>query len=167
MSTVTVTWRPEEGRFEARGSHPVTIPVNAPHGDSPATGFSASELLLAGAGSCSTWDIVEIMHKARQEVTGLEVRVVGQQAADPPWQYQRLALRFTFRGRGITRAIAERAVTLSVEKYCSVLATLRGVASIETEVVVEEDATAYPAPDPEDAVDDDAPPGISASPPAA
>ncbi len=167
MRTVTVTWRPEQGRFEARGTHPVTIPVNAPHGDGAATGFSASELLLAGAGSCSTWDIVEIMRKARQDVTGLEVQVVGQQAADPPWQYERLALRFTFRGRGITRATAERAVMLSVDKFCSVLATLRGAASIETEVVVEEDATAPPAPDLGDAVDDDAPRGIPPSPPAA
>ncbi len=167
MRTVTVTWRPDHGRFEARGSHPVTIPVNAPHGDGPPTGFSAAELLLAGAGSCSIWDIVEIMGKSRRELTGLEVQVVGEQATDPPWPYQRLTLRFTLRGRGITQSVAERAVALSVERYCSVLATVRETASIETEVVVEVDATAHPAPDLGDAVDDDAPPGISASPPAA
>ena len=144
MKTVTVTWRPELDRFDARGSHPVTIPVNAPHADGPPTGFSATELLLAGAGACSTWDIVEIMRKSRQDLTGLAVDVIGEQAADPPWHYERIALRFTFRGNGIARAAAERAVSLSVDKYCSVVATVRGVANIETEVVVIEDGPMHP-----------------------
>ena len=163
MRTVTVTWQPEQDRFEARGTHPVTIPINAPHGDGPSTGFSATELLLAGAGSCSTWDVVEIMRKARQDLTGLEVQVVGEQAAEEPWEYRRLWLRFTFHGRGISQERAERAVALSVEKYCSVLATLRGVATIETEVVVVEvgadaDADAGEPPSYPPTADDDLPP---------
>jgi putative redox protein len=164
VRTVVVSWQPEQDRFEARGTHPVTIPINAPHGDGPATGFSATELLLAGAGSCSTWDVVEIMRKARQDLRGLDVEVVGEQAVTEPWQYDRLRLRYTFRGHGISRERAERAVALSVEKYCSVLATLRGVAKIETEVVVidepagEPTTTASTAEGP--AIDDDLPPGL-------
>jgi putative redox protein len=138
VRTVTVVWHPDQDRFEARGTHPISIPINAPHGGGPATGFSATELLLAGAGSCSTWDVVEIMRKARQQLSALEVEVVGDQATTEPWQYERLRLRYTFRGRNLDRRGAERAVALSVEKYCSVLATLRGVATVETEVVVEE-----------------------------
>lgn len=165
MRTVTVVWQPELDRFEAHGTHPVTIPINAPHGDGPAAGFSATELLLAGAGSCSTWDVVEIMRKARQDLTGLDVVVVGEQAADEPWQYERLRLRYTFRGRGISLERAERAVALSVEKYCSVLATLRGVATIETEVVVVDEvgevgevAIATEPPSYRPSPDDDMPP---------
>ena len=72
-------------------------------------------------------------------------------------------VRYTFRGRGISRQRAERAVALSVEKYCSVLATVRGVATVETEVVViddpadeaepGQDLTTYPP-----TTDDDLPP---------
>ena len=110
---------------------------------------------MAGAGSCSTWDVVEIMRKARQDLTGLTVEVVGEQAPDPPSNYERLTLRYTFRGRGISRETAERAVTLSVEKYCAVVATVRGVAAIETEVMVEEDPTTPSLPEVGPSVDDD------------
>lgn len=159
MRTVNVSWRPVEDRFEARGTHPFSIPINAPHAGGPANGFSATELLLAGAGSCSTWDVVEIMRKSRQDLTGLEVEVVGEQAASEPWPYEWIHLRFTFHGRGISQRRAEKAVALSVEKYCSVLATLRGVARIETEVVViDEGGQPAPAPAPyEPSPDDDAP----------
>jgi putative redox protein len=167
MRTVTVSWKPDQDRFEARGTHPVTIPINAPHGDGPATGFSATELLLAGAGSCSTWDVVEIMRKGREDLTGLEVEVVGEQAISEPWHYDRLRLRYTFRGHGISRERAERAVALSVEKYCSVVATIRGVAKIETEVVVidepADDAATTGEPGSttgRPSADDDLPPGL-------
>lgn len=136
---VTVTWRPEADRFDATGSHPFTIPINAPHSDARTSGFSAAELLLAGAGSCSTWDVVEILRKQRQELTGLSVEVVGQQATEAPWPYEHLLLRFTVRGRNISDKRARRAVELSVDRYCSAINTLRGVARIETEVVVEEE----------------------------
>jgi hypothetical protein len=58
MKTVTIEWRPAQMRFDARGGHPgQAIAINAPHDGVP-TGFSASELLLAGAGGCSAWDVI-------------------------------------------------------------------------------------------------------------
>ena len=145
MRTVDVTWDQVAQRFEANGTirgHAITI--NAP-GEPDVkrrpTGFSASELLLAGIGSCSAWDVVEILRKTRMEVTDLAVRVTGEQDADPPWAYRRFHLHFTFRGTGIDAAVAERAVRLSVDKYCSIIATVRAAAEVtDSYEIVEETA---------------------------
>jgi len=148
VRTVKVAWDGEAERFTASGSHPgQTISVNAPHepaSDHPATGFSASELILAGVGSCAAWDIVEIMHKGRQDVTGIDVRVEGTQDPERPWPYRSIVLHFTIRGRGVSETAVERAVALSTDRYCSAIATVRGVAEIATsfEVVVEGDDAA-------------------------
>ncbi len=140
MKTVTIAWQPDAARFEARGGHEgQTLAINAPHESGPVTGFSATELLLAGAGACSAWDVVEILRKQQQHISAVEVEVRGEQDEQPPWPYRRLQLRFTVRGTGLRLAAVQRAVELSVERYCSVLATVRGVAAIETEVEVTDD----------------------------
>lgn len=135
MRTVDVTWHPDEERFAAIGTHAgQNISVNAPH-TGPArrpTGFSASELLLAGAGACAAWDVVEVLRKGRQPLTGLEVRVTGEQATDPPYAYHSITVHFVVRGDGLSERTVERAVRLSCERYCSVLATVRGVANVKS-----------------------------------
>lgn len=139
---MSVSWEPAAGRFIATGRNGISIPVNAPHEGGGANGFSAADLLLAAAGSCSAWDVVEILHKQRQEVTAVHVRVEGQQAADPPWNFEEIELSYVVRGRGLNAAGARRAVELSVEKYCSVLATVRGVAHVRWSMEVEESTAA-------------------------
>ena len=134
MRTVMVEWQPDEERFTASGTHHGrTIEINAPHApDSghPATGFSPTELLLAGAGACAAWDVVEILRKGRQPLLGLDVRVTGEQAPEPPHEYRSISVHFVVRGRALRVASVERAVRLSCERYCSVLATTRGVAHV-------------------------------------
>jgi putative redox protein len=146
MKTVTIDWDPVAERFVAEGTHRGRlVDINAPrtlpegegrHGPS---GFSASELLLAAAGSCAAWDVVEIVRKQRQDVRALSVQVEGVQAEDAPWAYQSVALRFSVRGRGLDQAALRRAITLAVDQYCSVVATIRGVASVSSEVEIIED----------------------------
>lgn len=148
MRTVNVAWDGPEERFRANGTHPgQTIAVNAPHEpgtDHPLTGFSASELILAGVGSCAAWDVVEILRKGRQDLTGLDVRVDGDQDPEQPWPYRSITLHFTIRGRGVSERSVERAIALSTERYCSAIATVRGVAEIGTsfEILAVDDATA-------------------------
>ena len=148
MRTVRVAWDPAAERFTASGTHPgQTISVNAPHvpgSDQPATGFSASELILAGVGSCAAWDMVEILRKGRQDVTGVDVRVEGTQDPERPWPYRSIVLHFSIQGRGVSERAVERAIALSTGRYCSALATVRGVAEIGTsfEVLAVDDAAA-------------------------
>ncbi|HUG46867.1 MAG TPA: OsmC family protein [Candidatus Limnocylindria bacterium] len=134
MKSVTVTLDGEGGRFLASGGHRgqvvvINAPKEAAESRAP-TGFSASELLLASAGACSAWDVLEIVRKRRQGLSGLEVTVEGEQAAEPPWQYERITLHFRLGAEGLERGVLERVIRLSCVRYCSVLATLKGVATI-------------------------------------
>lgn len=87
MRKVAISWDVEAGRFVALGSHAAQpIAINAPRAADEkrgSTGFSATELLLAGAGACSAWDVVEILRKRRHQIDSLEVTVEGEQAPDP------------------------------------------------------------------------------------
>lgn len=144
MKAVDITWQPAEERFLAVGSNETACTINAPHRDldAPWTGFSPAELLLAAAGTCSAWDVVEILRKQRQVVEGISVRVTGEQAEEPPWAYTEVVLHFTIKGHAVDRGLAERAVRLSEEKYCSVTATIRGVARVDFELTIEETGSA-------------------------
>ena len=148
MKTVRIEWQPRLDRFEAQGGHPGhVLAINAPH-VGPATGFSASELLLAGAGASSAWDVIEILRKQRQRVTGVEVSVEGDQAEAPPWAYEYVRLHFTVTGHGLDASRVRKAVELSERRYCAVIATIRGVAEVSCLVDVHEaDAAGPPVAD--------------------
>jgi len=145
MRTVDVTWNQATESFQANGTirgHEITINAPAAPGETRRpTGFSAADLLLAGIGSCSAWDVVEILRKTRTEVVDLSVRVTGEQDEDPPWTFRKVHLHFTFRGTGIDPAVVARAVRLSVDKYCSVIATVRHAAEVtDSHEIIEESA---------------------------
>ena len=138
MRTVSVSWDPLGGRFVAGGTHRgQTIDINAPRRPDETrgpTGFSATELLLAGAGSCAAWDVVEILRKRRADITAVDVTVEGDQQDDPPWTYRRVALHFRIAGVGLKVPVLARVVRLSIARYCSVVTTLAGAAAIEATV---------------------------------
>ena len=88
------------------------------------------ELVLMGAGSCSAWDVVEILKKGRQQIEDVVVELDADRAPDPPKVFNRIHLRFIVTGRGIDRKKVERAIALSVEKYCSATAMLEKTANV-------------------------------------
>ncbi|MEO6349900.1 MAG: OsmC family protein [Candidatus Limnocylindrales bacterium] len=134
MKSVSVSWDKEGGRFVALGSHaghPIAINApRAPEETRGSTGFSATELLLAGAGACSAWDVVEIVRKRRHQISSLDVTVEGEQQVDPPWTYRRVALHYRVTGEGLSFAVIGRVIRLSVVRYCSVIATVSAAADI-------------------------------------
>ena len=138
MRTVTVSWDKDEGRFVALGAHRGrAIHINAPSLDDearPPTGFSATELLLASAGACAAWDVLQILRKRRARVAGLEVTVEGHQQPDPPWTYQRVVLHFRVVSDEMAVPVMARVIRLSIVRYCSVITTIAGVAAIEATV---------------------------------
>jgi len=77
------------------------------------------EMMLVSVGSCSAVDIVHILKKARQPVTGCEVAVSGERAATDPKVFTKIHLQFTVSGKGLSENQVKRAVQLSAEKYCS------------------------------------------------
>ena len=126
-----MTWEPETYRFVAVGTSPHPIHLNAPRPDDVApTGFSPAELVLAGAGACSAWDVVHILGKARERLVHVEVFVEGRQEDREPYPFREVTLRYVVTGSRLRREAVERAVRLSHERYCSAIATIRGVAEI-------------------------------------
>lgn len=102
-------------------------------GQKDAIGVKPSQMLLIALASCSSVDVVEIMEKKRKPLTMLEVSAIGDQDPEPPWPYRRIHLKYRLSGDGLTEKAVSQAITLSQEKYCSVAATVRGVAEITTE----------------------------------
>ena len=108
-----------------------SIVIGTAHEDAPKPGPSAMELVLMGAGSCSAWDVVSILEKGRQNVEDVIVEMEGDRAEDPPKVFTRIRLHFIVKGRDLDPARVDRAVNLSVEKYCSATAMLEKTATVE------------------------------------
>lgn len=100
-------------------------------------GMKASELLLVALATCSAFDVVSILEKRKIQLTKLEVAVSGEQDANPPWAFRKIHLKYMLAGEGLTEDAARKAIELSESKYCSVAATVRGVAEITWECMVE------------------------------
>ena len=102
-----------------------------------AVGVKPSEMLLVALGACTAVDVVDILGKKRTPVSSLESEVHGEQDSDPPWAYRKIHMIYRLQGEGLTPTAVEQAIKLSEEKYCSVAATIRGVATITWEYILE------------------------------
>lgn len=99
------------------------------------------EMLLLGAGGCTSVDVVMILKKSRQAVTGCEVTIEADRAEEHPKVFTRIHMHFTVRGRGLKAETVERAIRLSAEKYCSASIMLGKTAEMTHDFeIVEEDA---------------------------
>ena len=109
-------------------------------GQKEGVGVSPSETLLIALASCSSVDVVEILEKKRKKLTLLEVTANGERDPDPPWAYRKIHVHYRLGGQGLTDKAVSQAIQLSQDKYCSVAATVRGVAAItyDFEIVREE-----------------------------
>jgi putative redox protein len=96
------------------------------------------ELVLMGTGACSAIDVVHILRKSRQAVTGCVVDLEADRAAEDPKVFTRIHFHFVVTGRALAPAQVERAVKLSKEKYCSATAMLAKTASITTDFEIRE-----------------------------
>jgi putative redox protein len=89
-----------------------------------------SDLLLLSLASCSAHDVVMILGRQRQNLIDLYVDVEGQQNAKPPYAFTDIHLHYILKGDNLDPKKVERAIRLSEERYCSVAATVRGVATL-------------------------------------
>ncbi len=96
-------------------------------------GIKPSDLLLVAIAACTAVDVVDILAKKRTPLECLEIQSSGEQDADPPWTFRRIHLKYILKGKGLNARNVERAIKLSEEKYCSVAATVRGMAQVDYE----------------------------------
>lgn len=113
------------------GGHSVVLSGND-HQD----GVRPSEMLLVALASCSAVDVVEIMKKKRKPLDRLEVIIDGERDPEPPWPYRKIRVHYHAQGEELTDKALSQAIQLSTEKYCSVAATVSGVADIQTRFTI-------------------------------
>ena len=106
--------------------HVVAIDTDRDRNSAP----SPMELLLVALGSCAGVDVVSILKKKREDVTGYSVEVSGQRRGEHPRSYERMEVRHIVTGRKISERSVAQAIELSAQKYCSVAATLRPATEI-------------------------------------
>jgi len=122
----SVEWR-QGMLFEghSQSGHSITFDATAEH----AAGPSPMEAVLAALCACTSVDVVSILQKKREPVTGLVVSANAEQASEPPRVFTRIHLTYRVKGK-VTATAAERAVSLSKNKYCSVSKMLEKAAEI-------------------------------------
>jgi len=135
--SVRVKWV-EKRQFVGTDSSKHTV-VMSSQDEENGTGISPSQLLMVALGGCTAYDVVDILHKKRQQLTGLEVTVTGEQEPDPPWTYRKIHIQYVVRGKGLRDKAVHDAIELSEQKYCSVAATLRGAAEITYDYTIVEE----------------------------
>ncbi|MDW6025815.1 OsmC family protein [Mesorhizobium sp. BAC0120] len=101
------------------------------HGTEGATpGPSPMELVLMGTGGCSAFDVVHILEKGRESVDDCVVELDAERAEKDPKVFTRIHMHFVVKGRGLAPGKVQRAIELSIEKYCSASAMLAKTAAI-------------------------------------
>ena len=135
----TVRWSGEGMSFLAEtGSNHLVTMDGAPDGSGRNLAPRPMEVVLVGTGGCSAYDVVVILKKSGQHVTGCEVKLTAERAATDPKVFTKIHMHWTIRGRGLKRNLVEHAVRLSHEKYCSATAMLTKTAEITRDFEVVE-----------------------------
>ena len=88
------------------------------------------ELVLLGTGGCTTYDVIHILKKSRQQVTNCVVKIEAERAVDDPKVFTKIHFHFIVTGKDLKPEQVERAIQLSAEKYCSASIMLSKTADI-------------------------------------
>ncbi len=139
----TVSWtgglgtRSGMGFVAETGSGHVITMDGAPDADKPENGgqnLSARpmEVVLAGTGGCTAYDVVLILKRGRHDVRGCSVKLQADRAEVDPKVFTKINMHFTVTGKGLQAAAVERAIAMSHEKYCSATIMLSKTAQITT-----------------------------------
>ncbi len=114
---------------ESGSGHHVTLDA-AEQGGGENLGFRPMELLLVGLAGCTGMDVISILRKKRQDVTGYEVQVRGMRAEEHPMVFVEITVEHVVTGHHIQPEAVARAIELSEERYCGAGAMLGKVAHL-------------------------------------
>ncbi len=129
-----VRWTGEGMSFLAEtGSNHLVAMDGAPDGGGRNLAPRPMEIVLAGTGGCTAYDVVVILKKSGQDVRGCEVRLTSERAPTDPKVFTKIHMHFVVSGRALKRNLVEHAIRLSHEKYCSASSMLRKTADITTD----------------------------------
>ena len=126
----TVRWQDGMSFVAETGSGHLVCMDGAPEAGGRNLAPRPMELLLAGTGGCTAFDVVLILNRGRHEVTGCELKLQADRAETDPKVFTRINMHFVVSGRSLKPDAVARAVNLSAEKYCSASIMLGKTAEI-------------------------------------
>jgi putative redox protein len=132
----TVTWNSGLAFTARQGGHSIPLDATVESGGQD-SGSSPKGLLLSGLGGCTGIDVVAILEKMRVHLDGFEVQVSAELTEKHPKVFKSIHLRYAFRGPDLAMEKLEKAVILSMDRYCGVSAMLAKAAPITWEIIVE------------------------------
>jgi putative redox protein len=135
----TVRWTEGMTFLAETGSNHVVAMDGAPEGGGRNLAPRPMEMVLVGTGGCTAYDVMVILKKSGQSVTGCEVKVSSERAPTDPKVFTRIHMHFTLRGRDLKPKMVEQAIRLSHEKYCSASIMLGKTAEITEDYEILED----------------------------
>ena len=144
---VNIDWGGPQGMlFVAKtGTGHIAAMDGAPEGGGHNLAPRPMELLLAGTGGCTAYDVVLILNRGRHAITVCSVKLQAERADVDPKVFTKIHFVFTVSGDNLPRAAVERAIALSHEKYCSASAMLAHTAAITWSAeIVQTGAAAQP-----------------------
>jgi putative redox protein len=97
------------------------------------------ELVLAGTGGCTAYDVVLILKRGKHDIRGCDVSLKAERAEKDPKVFTKIHFHFVVRGRNLKPSVVERAVQLSHEKYCSASIMLAKTAALTHSFEITED----------------------------
>jgi putative redox protein len=124
---------------ETETSHAILMD-GAPAAGGRNLGPRPMEMLLLGAGGCTSFDVMSILKKTRQHVTDCYVELEAERAETDPKVFTKIHMHFVVKGRDIKPEAVEKAIKLSAEKYCSASIMLGATAIVthDFEVIQEQ-----------------------------
>ncbi len=117
--------------FIGRASSGHTVVMDGPaEGGGRNLGPRPMEMLILGMGACSTYDVVSILKKSRQDITDCEIKITSKRSESDPKVFTDIQLHFVVSGHNLKQKQVERAIKLSAGKYCSASIMLGATANI-------------------------------------
>ncbi|HUG34466.1 MAG TPA: OsmC family protein [Anaerolineales bacterium] len=126
LETVSLDWV-QDHRFELNDRNGYTVIMDQPDG------VNASDLLPLSLIGCSSYDVIAILQKQRQDVVDLSVSAQSTRDPDPPWRFRKIHIQYKLSGRALDPDKVRRAIHLAEEKYCGVYATLKDALEISND----------------------------------
>lgn len=146
----TVRWTGLSGMSfvaETGSGHLVTMD-GAPEGGGRNLAPRPMEVVLAGTGGCTAYDVVVILRKSGQDIRGCDLTLTSERAEKDPKVFTKVHFHFTVRGRNLKANLVERAIKLSHEKYCSASIMMEKTAVLTHSFEIIDDLTDQPATPP-------------------
>lgn len=138
---VRVKWVEERSFIgEAGTGHKIVFGAATENSAKP--GPTPMELMLMGTGGCSAFDVVHILEKGREAVEDVQVELNADRAEIEPKVFTRIHMHFIVKGRGLNPTKVERAINLSIEKYCSASAMMAKSADLTHDYEIVETGSA-------------------------